>query len=332
MVAYAINIVSSALPKKRGIPDGSGGKIGSACARVKGKVGAPATAPDPSESRHKIDPSRAVWYGTSWPEEQAPVREIETIDETPSRAARALQIAVGAAILLACAVFAAGVLVGKSGKASADDADGDPLARLDQALAAEEPETATAETPLTFHRSLVDPEAPTVSPSELAALGTQTATAPQGQGTTPPPAPVPVSSTTSADGSERIQHVGRGGEAEPPRPPSAPALPAPVTPAASPPAPEGADGPFTLQVASFQDEQEARRVSASLRGQSFRTFIVAADVAGRGMWFRVRIGPYRTQGEVDRARRDYEERTRQPAIVVKREDPSESASHGRNRR
>lgn len=256
------------------------------------------------------------------------MREIETIDDTPSRAARGLQIAVGAAILLACAVFAAGVLVGKSGKASADDADGDPLARLDQALAAEEPAAAAAEPPLTFHRSLVDPETPTVSPSELAALGTETVAAPP----TPAPTPTPnANATPPAEGGERIEHVGRGGEAEPAAPPG-PTPPAPAEPAASPPAPEGSDGPFTLQVASFQDEQEARRVSASLRGQGFRTFIVAADVAGRGMWFRVRIGPYRTQGEVDRGRRDYEERTRQPAIVVKREDPSENASHGRNRR
>lgn len=257
------------------------------------------------------------------------MREIETIDETPSRAARGLQIAVGAAILLACAVFAAGVLVGKSGKASADDNDLDSLARLDQALAADEPETAAAETPLTFHRSLVDPEAPTVSPSELAALGTPAAAAPA----TPaaPATAIPGAAATPAplaDGEERIEHVGRGGEAEPT--PATP--PAPAAPAAPALADEGADGPFTLQVASFQDEQEARRISASLRGQGFHTFIVAADVEGRGMWFRVRIGPFRTQGEVDRARRDYEERTRQPAIVVKREDPGENAAHGRNRR
>ena len=264
------------------------------------------------------------------------MREIETIDETPSRAARGLQIAVGAAILLACAVFAAGVLVGKSGKASADDGDGDPLARLDQALAAEEPEVPAAEPPLTFHRSLVEPETPTLSPSELAALGAggananAAAAAPAaGQSSTTSTSTSTSTSTTGTTG-ERIEHVGRGGEAEAPG--AGPAVPAAPSVAAAPLAPEGSDGPFTLQVASFQDEQEARRTSASLRGQGFHTFIVAADVQGRGMWFRVRIGPYRTQGEVDRARRDYEERTRQPAIVVKREDPSENASHGRNRR
>lgn len=277
------------------------------------------------------------------------MREIETIDDTPSRAARGLQIAVGAAILLACGVFVAGVLVGKSGKASADDADGDPLARLDQALAAEEPETAAAETPLTFHRSLVDPEAPTVSPSELAALGTTPAASgaagAAGPSTTTTasaatPAATSLAGAANAGGApdgEHVEHVGRGGETEPA--PTAGASSSrgavaatPATPTAASLAPEGSDGPFTLQVASFQDEQEARRVSASLRGQGFHTFIVAADVEGRGMWFRVRIGPFRTQGEVDRARRDYEERTRQPAIVVKREDPSENASHGRNRR
>jgi DedD protein len=266
------------------------------------------------------------------------VREIETIDETPSRAAKGLQIAVGVAVVVACAVFVAGVLVGKSGKASADDSDADPLTRLDQALAAEEPETAAAETPLTFHRSLVEPETPTVSPSELAALG---AGRPD-----PDPATAGAAATSGAPASalalvgpsgppegERVEHVGRGGEPEHPAPAAAPAAAAaPSVPAANAPAPEGADGPFTLQVASFQDEQEARRTSASLRAQGFRTFIVAADVEGRGMWFRVRIGPFRAQGEVDRARRDYEERTRQPAIVVKREDPSENASHGRNRR
>jgi cell division protein FtsN len=164
-----------------------------------------------------------------------------------------------------------------------------------------------------------------VSPSELAALGTTPPAAPA-----PPTTPAPSATVLATPSGDLVQHVGVGGEPDPTPAPVAPAIPAP------PPAPalatEGSDGPFTLQVASFQDEQEARRVSASLRGQGFHTFIVAADVAGRGMWFRVRIGPFRTQGEVDRARRDYEERTRQPAIVVKREDPSEDAAHGRNRR
>lgn len=231
------------------------------------------------------------------------MREIETFEESRESVlhGRGIQIALGAALAVACAVFAAGVIVGRKG-ASADAHDGeDTLSRLDQALAAEEP--GTPATPLTFHRTLVEPEAPTVSPSELAAIGAAAPAPRNAPAAAPPPGPA-------------IVHVDRSGEREER---TATQEPAPAA------VPEGSDGPFTLQVASYQDEQEARRTSARLRGEGYRTFITAADIPDRGTWFRVRIGPFRSQAEVDRQRRAYEERMRAPAIVVKREDTQPSS-------
>ncbi|MBI2893485.1 MAG: SPOR domain-containing protein [Deltaproteobacteria bacterium] len=235
------------------------------------------------------------------------MREIETFEESRESAlhGRGIQIALGAALAVACAVFAAGVIVGRKGAGTGARDSEDHLTRLDEALAADEPGTPDA--PLTFHRTLVEPEAPTVSPSELAAIGAA-APAPRGQQAAAPPGPAVV-------------HLQRGGEEETPASPGQPAPAAAV--------PEGSDGPFTLQVASYQDEGEARRTSARLRGEGFRTFITAADIPDRGTWFRVRIGPFRSQGEVDRHKRDYEERMRAPAIVVKRED-TQSASRRRH--
>jgi DedD protein len=244
------------------------------------------------------------------------VREIETFEETrdPARG-RGVQIVLGVALALACGVFAAGVLVGRKGGPTDPARDPDPLARLDQALAAEEPEAA--HTPLTFHRTLIEPESPTVSPSELLALGGHAT--PEGD----------PSTTSTAD----VVHVQRGGELEEtPNPRGSPPLgPLAASSAEVDPdtaralAPEGADGPYTLQVASYQDEQEARRTSARLRGAGYHTFITAADIPERGTWFRVRIGPFSSQGEVDRQKRDYEERMRAPAIVVKREEEKRPA-------
>ncbi len=62
-------------------------------------------------------------------------------------------------------------------------------------------------------------------------------------------------------------------------------------------APEGRDGGFQLQVASFKDQAEADRAVEDLRKRGHRAFRQAAHVPDRGLWHRVRVGPFKTKLE-----------------------------------
>lgn len=62
-------------------------------------------------------------------------------------------------------------------------------------------------------------------------------------------------------------------------------------------APEGSEGGFQLQVASFKEQSEADRTVEDLRKRGHRAFRQAAHVPERGLWHRVRIGPFKTKLE-----------------------------------
>jgi DedD protein len=62
-------------------------------------------------------------------------------------------------------------------------------------------------------------------------------------------------------------------------------------------APEGTDGGFQLQVASFKEQADAERTVEDLRKRGHRAFRQAANVPDRGLWHRVRIGPFKTKLE-----------------------------------
>jgi DedD protein len=62
-------------------------------------------------------------------------------------------------------------------------------------------------------------------------------------------------------------------------------------------APEGGEGGFQLQVASFKEQSEADRTVEDLRKRGHRAFRQAAHVPERGLWHRVRIGPFKTKLE-----------------------------------
>lgn len=58
------------------------------------------------------------------------------------------------------------------------------------------------------------------------------------------------------------------------------------------PAPHSGDGSVMLQVASYQDQGNARKILQELSAEGYSGTIVKADLAERGIWFRVRVGPY----------------------------------------
>jgi DedD protein len=61
-------------------------------------------------------------------------------------------------------------------------------------------------------------------------------------------------------------------------------------------------GEYTVQVSSFQTEREANAAAASLRRRGFAPFVVSAAVAGKGTWYRVRLGRFTSLPDASRAK------------------------------
>lgn len=54
-----------------------------------------------------------------------------------------------------------------------------------------------------------------------------------------------------------------------------------------------------IQVASFQSVDDANRRSKELKDRGYKVLVVKADIAGKGAWYRVRLGPFNS---VDKAK------------------------------
>jgi cell division septation protein DedD len=78
----------------------------------------------------------------------------------------------------------------------------------------------------------------------------------------------------------------------------------------------GMDGGFQLQVASFKDATDADRLVDDLRKRGHRAFRQAAYVPERGLWHRVRIGPFKSRYEANQYRSKFEKVERVSPFVV----------------
>jgi cell division septation protein DedD len=81
-------------------------------------------------------------------------------------------------------------------------------------------------------------------------------------------------------------------------------------------APAGSDGGFQLQVASFKDQGEADGLVEDLRKRGHRAFRQAAYVPARGLWHRVRIGPFKNRFEASRYKAEFEKNERMTPFLV----------------
>ena len=62
------------------------------------------------------------------------------------------------------------------------------------------------------------------------------------------------------------------------------------------------DGEFTVQVSAFQSRGEADAYASGLQRKGYRPFVVESSIAGRGVWYRVRLGRFVTEHEAERAK------------------------------
>jgi DedD protein len=81
----------------------------------------------------------------------------------------------------------------------------------------------------------------------------------------------------------------------------------------------GSDGEFTLQVISYDSQPAAEAFASALRARGHEAFVTAGDIEGRGRYYRVRIGPFKSHEQAEEYRRSFEQRERMNTIVVKKQ-------------
>ena len=74
---------------------------------------------------------------------------------------------------------------------------------------------------------------------------------------------------------------------------------------------------YTLQLSSFQDRAEAEAFLGSLRAAGFQAYVTEVDVGGKGTFYRVRHGAYRSAEAASDAKAELERVTRKTATVMK---------------
>lgn len=81
-------------------------------------------------------------------------------------------------------------------------------------------------------------------------------------------------------------------------------------------APAGADSGFQIQVASFKEQVDADAFVSELRKRGHEAFRVAAMIPGRGLWHRVRVGPFKTKYQAVVYKQKFEQNERMSPFVV----------------
>jgi cell division septation protein DedD len=74
---------------------------------------------------------------------------------------------------------------------------------------------------------------------------------------------------------------------------------------------------FTLQLSSFQDKSEAEAFLATTKAAGFQPYLTEADVSGKGMFYRVRLGSYRSLEAANDAKAEYEKSAKKTAQVMR---------------
>jgi DedD protein len=87
--------------------------------------------------------------------------------------------------------------------------------------------------------------------------------------------------------------------------------------AADSPEPGADRARFTLQLSSFQDKAEAEAFLSATKAAGFQPYLTEADVTGKGTFYRVRLGSYRSLEAASDAKVEYERSSRKAAQVMR---------------
>jgi cell division protein FtsN len=112
------------------------------------------------------------------------------------------------------------------------------------------------------------------------------------EGKTPPPPEAAEAKALSGADTAEPEPVRRKASASEPKKNPTPAAPAGQS-----------DEQLSIQVASVKEGKDADRLVAQLKSKGFPAYRTLAKIPGKGIWFRVRVGPYKNRGEADRTLR-----------------------------
>lgn len=231
----------------------------------------------------------------------------------------------------ACLIFVSGVLIGKRIEARAlalqPAAIEDPLAALDQLGDADE-----ADEGLTFHKALTPPK------PEKPAVETKKAEKPIAEAKkVEPKAPAVKAEKTPAVAADEVgddddarpepkveAKVEAKAEAKKPEPKKLEAA-KPVLPAARPQVvqqqgakkPDATASHFTLQLSAFPDKADAEEFMRKIQSAGYKPFLVASEIPGKGVFYRVRVGDYGSRQAAVDAKAEFERKQRIIAYVAK---------------
>ena len=223
-------------------------------------------------------------------------------------------------------------------------AEGSP-ARTGQAAATEKapavaepspaaPATAVATTAPTTAVPKPSPAAPGVTAAEPPAAAEPAPSAPSANPKTTPTAPTPPAlrpGATTATGlaSKETATSASAAAAKQPEPgaapkvvtvsaaaaePAAKALPTLAGKKPEPPAPAGR---FTLQLSAFPERGDAEDFIKKLQAQGYKPFMVASEIPGKGMFYRVRLGDFPSREAALGAKTEFEKKHRMIAYVAR---------------
>ena len=74
---------------------------------------------------------------------------------------------------------------------------------------------------------------------------------------------------------------------------------------------------YTLQLSSFQDKAEADAFLSSIKSQGYQAHVVEATVSGKGTFYRVRMGSYKSIEAANDAKAEFEKASKKSASVMK---------------
>jgi septal ring-binding cell division protein DamX len=224
---------------------------------------------------------------------------------------------IGGIVVLG-AVFVLGVVVGKklAGNEETRQAD-DILSALDRK--ADQAAPAAAEVPLTFQEELTRKRADPVAAVEPKSLPEPEPAAAEVAPSPKQPAQAPESAAASAESPKRA--IGEGKVEQAAVPTRAAEREGGLADAfdraaARPPAEAVKGGAFTLQLSASQSREEADRFVRRLRDRGYAPYIVKAEVAGKGTWYRVRMGSFPTKDAAQRYLADFKRETQLSAFVA----------------
>jgi DedD protein len=79
---------------------------------------------------------------------------------------------------------------------------------------------------------------------------------------------------------------------------------------------EGSSGAFVLQISSFREESEAKLFAIALRKRNHHAYVQQATIPDKGVWFRVRLGPFTSGWKAKRYAKEFETKEHMVPYVV----------------